>query len=178
MRELCYNKDMKKPLYKNYIATPIGQMMSISDAEFLYRLDFTDQKDFQGKIASLGAPLLEHPTPVSCQLEQELQEYFARQRKSFKLPLAVQGTEFQQKVWKKVEEIPFGQTRTYKEIAQELAQPQASIAVGAANAANRFAIVIPCHRLKKSSGQLAGYAGGLWRKEWLLVFEENTTYDE
>lgn len=102
MRELCYNKDMKKPLYKNYIATPIGQMMSISDAEFLYRLDFTDQKDFQGKIASLDAPLLEHPTPVSCQLEQELQEYFARQRKSFKLPLAVQGTEFQQKVWKKL----------------------------------------------------------------------------
>lgn len=93
---------MKKPLYKNYIATPIGQMMSISDAEFLYRLDFTDQKDFQGKIASLDAPLLEHPTPVSCQLEQELQEYFARQRKSFKLPLAVQGTEFQQKVWKKL----------------------------------------------------------------------------
>ena len=102
MRELCYNKDMKKPLYKNYIATPIGQMMSISDVEFLYRLDFTDQKDFQGKIASLDAPLLDHPTPVSCQLEVELQEYFARQRKSFKLPLAVQGTEFQQKVWKKL----------------------------------------------------------------------------
>ena len=178
MRELCYNKNMKKCLYKNYIDTPIGQMMSISDAEFLYRLDFTDQKDFQGKIAGFDAPLLEYPTPVSCQLEVELQEYFARQRKSFKLPLAVQGTEFQQKVWKKVEEIPFGQTRTYKEIAQELAQPQASIAVGAANATNRFAIVIPCHRLKKSSGQLAGYAGGLWRKEWLLDFEENTTYDE
>ena len=178
MRELCYNKNMKKCLYKNYIDTPIGQMISISDAQFLYRLGFTEHKNSQAKIARQNAIILEHPTPISCQLEEELQEYFARKRKSFKLPLAVQGTEFQQKVWKKVEEIPFGQTRTYKEIAQGLAHPQASIAVGAANAANPFAIVIPCHRLKKSSGQLAGYAGGLWRKEWLLDFEENNTYVE
>ncbi|NHI76649.1 methylated-DNA--[protein]-cysteine S-methyltransferase [Lactococcus petauri] len=169
---------MKKCLYKNYIDTPIGQMISISDAQFLYRLDFTEHKNLQAKIARLNAIILEHPTPISCQLEEELQEYFARKRKSFKLPLAVQGTEFQQKVWKKVEEIPFGQTRTYKEIAQGLAHLQASIAVGAANAANPFAIVIPCHRLKKSSGQLAGYTGGLWRKEWLLDFEENNTYVE
>lgn len=169
---------MKKRLYKNYIDTPIGQMISISDAQFLYRLDFTEHKNLQAKIARLNAIILEHPTPISCQLEGELQEYFARKRKSFKLPLAVQGTEFQQKVWKKVEEIPFGQTRTYKEIAQGLAHPQASIAVGAANAVNPFAIVIPCHRLKKSSGQLAGYAGGRWRKEWLLDFEENNTYVE
>ena len=178
MRELCYNKDMNKRLYKNYIDTPIGQMISISDAQFLHRLGFTEHKNLQAKIARLNAIILEHPTPISCQLEEELQEYFARKRKSFKFPLAVQGTEFQQKVWKKVEDIPFGQTRTYKEIAQGLAHPQASIAVGAANAANPFAIVIPCHRLKKSSGQLAGYAGGLWRKEWLLDFEENNTYVE
>lgn len=117
MRELCYNKDMKKRLYKNYIDTPIGQMISISDAHFLYRLDFTEHKNLQAKIARLNAIILEHPTPISCQLEEELQEYFARKRKSFKFPLAVQGTEFQQKVWKKVEDIPFGQTRTYKEIA-------------------------------------------------------------
>ena len=115
---------MKKRLYKNYIDTPIGQMISISDAQFLHRLGFTEHKNLQAKIARLNAIILEHPTPISCQLEEELQEYFARKRKSFKFPLAVQGTEFQQKVWKKVEDIPFGQTRTYKEIAQGLAQSQ------------------------------------------------------
>lgn len=175
---LCYNNVMKKILYKSYIDTPIGQMLSISDAQFLYRLDFIETEAFKRKLEKLDVSLLEHPTAVSCQVEEELQEYFDKKRKSFKLPLATQGTEFQQKVWREVEKIPFGQTRTYKEIAQDLVQPQASIAVGAANAANRFAIVIPCHRLKKSSGQLAGYAWGLWRKEWLLNFEEENTYDE
>lgn len=92
---------MKKRLYKNYIDTPIGQMISISDVQFLYSLDFTEHKNSQANIARQNAIILEHPTPISCQLEEELQEYFARKRKSFKLPLAVQGTEFQQKVWKK-----------------------------------------------------------------------------
>ena len=114
MRELCYNKNMKKCLYKNYIDTPIGQMISISDAQFLYRLDFTEHKNLQAKIARLNAIILEHPTPISCQLEEELQEYFARKRKSFKLPLAVQGTEFQQKVWKKLKRFRLGKQEPIK----------------------------------------------------------------
>lgn len=139
MRELCYNKDMKKPLYKNYIATPIGQMMSISDAEFLYRLDFTDQKDFQGKIASLDAPLLEHPTPLSVERNtkgQITQVFFDDQHEKTTYEdlnenqnfVLTTGTPFQQ-------------------------------AVGQALARNPLPVVLPCHRVTRKDGSLGGFMG-------------------
>ena len=101
----------------------------------------------------------------------QLQEYFQGQRQSFTLPLAPPGTPFQQRVWQALQHIPFGTTLTYRDLAQRLGMPQAARAVGHANGRNPVAIVIPCHRLIGSDGQLRGYAGGLDRKRRLLQHE-------
>lgn len=103
---------------------------------------------------------------------RQLQEYFAGQRQSFDLPLAPQGTEFQQKVWEILKTIPYGETRSYKQVAEAIQQPNASRAVGMANNKNPIPIVIPCHRVIGSNGALIGYAGGLERKKRLLQLEK------
>jgi methylated-DNA-[protein]-cysteine S-methyltransferase len=101
----------------------------------------------------------------------QLQEYFQGQRQAFSLPLAPPGTPFQQRVWQELQRIPFGTTLTYRELAQRLGMPQAARAVGHANGRNPLAIVIPCHRLIGSDGQLRGYAGGIALKQRLLQHE-------
>lgn len=103
---------------------------------------------------------------------RQLQEYFAGQRQSFDLPLAPQGTKFQQKVWEILKTIPYGETRSYKQVAEAIQQPNASRAVGMANNKNPIPIVIPCHRVIGSNGALIGYAGGLERKNRLLQLEK------
>ncbi len=102
---------------------------------------------------------------------QQLNEYFARKRKQFDLDLQSHGTPFQQVVWKALQEIPFGETRTYGEIAASIGNPKAARAVGLANNKNPIPILIPCHRVIGANGQLTGYAGGLKRKEYLLTLE-------
>lgn len=111
------------------------------------------------------------PNPHTRRSQQQLAEYFAGQRQSFDLPLAPQGTPFQQRVWQALLSIPFGRTASYAEIATSLDDPKAVRAVGAANGRNPLAIVVPCHRVIGSDGSLTGYAGGLDRKRWLLAFE-------
>jgi methylated-DNA-[protein]-cysteine S-methyltransferase len=101
----------------------------------------------------------------------QLGEYLAGQRTAFSLPLAPRGSAFQQRVWRALAEIPFGATWTYAELARAIAQPAASRAVGAANARNPLAIIVPCHRVIGASGALTGYAGGLAAKRWLLAHE-------
>ena len=103
--------------------------------------------------------------------ERQLAEYFEGDRKTFSLPLAFVGTPFQQSVWRALLKIPFGETRTYGEIARALGQPTASRAVGAANGKNPISIVAPCHRVIGSSGKLTGFAGGLKAKAFLLRLE-------
>ena len=112
-----------------------------------------------------------HHHPVLLQAERQLSEYFAGQRTSFDLPLDFAGTEFQQKVWKVLLEIPFGETRTYGQIARQLGKPNAMRAVGAANGRNPISIVAPCHRVIGADGGLTGFAGGLRVKEYLLGME-------
>ncbi|MEZ5083457.1 MAG: methylated-DNA--[protein]-cysteine S-methyltransferase [Bacteroidales bacterium] len=102
----------------------------------------------------------------------QLDEYFAGKRKTFDLPLDLQGSEFQLSVWKVLLGIPFGKTKSYKEIAKKLKNPKLIRAVGKANAKNPVSIIVPCHRVIGSNGSLTGYAGGLWRKKWLLEHEE------
>jgi methylated-DNA-[protein]-cysteine S-methyltransferase len=102
---------------------------------------------------------------------KQLDEYFQRTRKTFSLKLIPEGTEFQQQVWQELLKIPYGETVTYQDIAVALRNPNASQAVGNANAKNPIAIIIPCHRVIGNDGKLTGYAGGLWRKEWLLKHE-------
>lgn len=103
--------------------------------------------------------------------ERELQEYFARQRRQFDLPLAPQGTPFQQRVWQALRQIPYGQTASYKQIAQTIGHPTACRAVGGANNKNPLPIFIPCHRVIGAGGSLTGYAGGLDLKQGLLALE-------
>lgn len=104
---------------------------------------------------------------------QQLSEYFAKARRQFELPLAPEGSAFQQQVWQSLQQIEFGQTCSYADIADAIANPKAVRAVGAANGRNPLAIVIPCHRVVGQNGSMTGYAGGLSRKVWLLQHEKS-----
>lgn len=112
------------------------------------------------------------PKPVHLAITQ-LQEYFNGQRQHFEFTLTPKGTDFQQRVWKELLTIPFGQTRSYLALSRQLGDEKAIRAVAAANGKNPLWIVVPCHRIIGSSGDLVGYAGGLWRKKWLLEHEQN-----
>jgi O-6-methylguanine DNA methyltransferase len=106
-----------------------------------------------------------------CQALDQLQRYFAGEPVQFSCPLDLRGTPFQVSVWKELFRIPYGQTRTYAEIASAIGAPRAVRAVGAANGANPVAVIVPCHRVIGSNGTLTGYGGGLGMKEWLLTLE-------
>ena len=110
-------------------------------------------------------------TPLLLEAKRQLEEYFAGLRAAFSLPLAPEGTDFQKAVWRELENIPYGETRTYGQIARALGNPKASRAVGMANHKNPVAIMIPCHRVIGADGSLTGYAGGLDIKETLLRLE-------
>jgi methylated-DNA-[protein]-cysteine S-methyltransferase len=103
----------------------------------------------------------------------QLDEYFLGKRKNFDLPLSLHGTTFQLAVWKQLETIPYGKTKTYKDIAIGVGNEKAVRAVGLTNGRNPIAIVVPCHRVIGSNGKMVGYASGVWRKEWLLAHERN-----
>lgn len=143
------------------VKTPIGQVLIDGDPA-LRELRFLDD---------------EHDTPPDVQTPATVQlgEYFDGSRTEFELELDLEGTEFQLAVWREVEKIPYGETRTYLEIATALGDPNLTRAVGAANGANPVAIVIPCHRVIGADGSLTGYAGGLHRKRWLLELESAQT---
>lgn len=112
--------------------------------------------------------------PVLREARRQLEEYFAGSRRDFDLPLGASGTPFQQQVWRALGTIPFGQTASYSDVARLIGRPRAVRAVGAANGRNPLAIVVPCHRVIGSDGQLTGYAGGLEVKCWLLAHEGGT----
>ena len=105
------------------------------------------------------------------QLSQQLEQYFSGKRKEFDIPLVLSGTEFQKKVWAELRNIPYGTTRSYKEQAENIGAPKAVRAVAKANGDNRLAILLPCHRVVGVHGELTGYGGGLWRKQFLLKHE-------
>jgi AraC family transcriptional regulator of adaptative response/methylated-DNA-[protein]-cysteine methyltransferase len=104
-------------------------------------------------------------------LNAQLEEYFSGDRKEFDLPLVLPGTPFQQKVWAGLQAIPYGSTRSYKGQAEVIGHPNAVRAVAKANGDNRVAILIPCHRVTGANGELVGYGGGVWRKQYLLKLE-------
>ena len=110
-------------------------------------------------------------SPIITSAVQQLDEYFAGQRTRFDLPLDLQGTDFQKQVWTQLLTVPYGRTVSYQFIADAIGNPKAVRAVGAANGQNPISVIVPCHRIIGSNGQLVGYGGGLWRKEWLLKHE-------
>lgn len=133
----------------------------------------------EGKITHLFlsgfAPVktAEKETELLRRAKKQLDEYFASSRKEFTLPLAPAGTEFQQTVWRALQTIPYGETRSYGQIAAQIGNPKASRAVGHANNRNPIAILIPCHRVLGANGALVGYAGGLPVKKKLLKLEQD-----
>ena len=148
---------------KKIYNSPVGRLLVELENGFLVRLDFADGIPAEGKNGNESALLAK----VSMQLD----EYFRGARKNFDLPLNPAGTEFQRKVWDALLAIPYGETRTYREIAEAAGCPKGFRAVGMANNKNPIAIIIPCHRVIGSNGKLVGYAGGLGRKEALLALE-------
>lgn len=163
-------------IYRKTIQTPLGEMVACAIEQGICLLEFTDRKNFEKQFISLSKALkaeIEEGDHVHFkQLEEELKEYFEGKRQTFDVPLYITGTEFQEKVWQLLREIPMGETRTYKQQSEFLGNPKAIRAVGTANGINKIAILIPCHRVIGSSGELVGYAGGIWRKQKLLELEK------
>lgn len=114
----------------------------------------------------------EKETELLQEAHQQLKEYFSGKRKTFDLPIHLEGTEFQKKVWAALQTIPYGETRTYGEIAEQIGNPKASRAVGGANHNNPIMIVVPCHRVIGANGSLVGFGGGLDMKKYLLELEK------
>ncbi|MGL6225357.1 MAG: methylated-DNA--[protein]-cysteine S-methyltransferase [Thermoguttaceae bacterium] len=121
---------------------------------------------------TVSSPMIERRTDLLKRAVQELEEYFGGKRRLFDLPLAPSGTPFMQKVWNQLIQVPFGQTATYRDIAEQIGNPKAVRAVGGANHRNPIPIFIPCHRIIGTNGKLIGYAGGLGIKKYLLDLEQ------
>ncbi|MDQ7013621.1 MAG: methylated-DNA--[protein]-cysteine S-methyltransferase [Planctomycetota bacterium] len=159
--------------------SPVGPLAAIvvdrEGAETLAALEFAEGPRFAREERELCAALDAEPEdarlPLHDEVERQLSAYFAGQLTEFTLPLETPGTEFQQRVWGALLEIPFGTTCSYGRLAERIGSPGAQRAVGAANGANRVSIVVPCHRVIESGGGLRGYGGGLERKRFLLQLE-------
>ncbi|EKB48273.1 bifunctional transcriptional activator/DNA repair enzyme AdaA [Cecembia lonarensis] len=158
------------------IETPLGTMLACATNQGICLLEFTDRKMLETELKSiaklLNATIIQGNNKHFELLEKQLDEYFAGQRMTFDIPLHTPGTVFQNKVWAALQSIPYGQTISYKEQAIAIESPESVRAVANANGMNRISILIPCHRVIGSDGQLTGYGGGLWRKKYLLELEE------
>lgn len=158
-----------------WIETPIGPMVAGTTERAVCLLEFTDRRMMEAQLETLRrrfkAPVLPGEGPLLEQLQRELSEYFAGARRAFTVPLDYPGSDFQRLVWDALLRIPYGETRSYAQLARELGKPGAARAVGHANGLNRIAIVIPCHRVVNANGDPGGYGGGLWRKLRLLETE-------
>lgn len=162
-------------LLAKWIESPLGAILALADDDGLYVFDWVDRRGLEREIVRLRARTKFVIVPGSHRLldqaAREIDEYFSGARKTFSLPLAPRGTEFQRRVWDELLKIPAGETRSYGEIARFIGEPNAVRAVARANGDNFRGIVIPCHRVIGSDGSLTGYGGGLARKQWLLDHE-------
>jgi len=152
--------------YSN-LETPIGTLMIVGDHDAIHRIDFPKN----GRASKPAAEWSESSRGAVSDALRQLKEYFAGKRTDFDLPLAPAGTDFQRAVWRRLQEIPYGETISYGELAKRIGNPKASRAVGAANGQNPIPIVIPCHRVIGANGTLTGFGGGLPIKEALLTLE-------
>ncbi|MBU0928463.1 MAG: methylated-DNA--[protein]-cysteine S-methyltransferase [Spirochaetes bacterium] len=152
-------------------------MLAGADSAALRFLDFFDRRAISAQIAALrrtsAKPIAPGDCPVIESLRAELAAYFSGTLRAFSTPALAPGTPFQSLVWEALRGIPYGETRSYGDIARLIGSPGASRAVGAANGINRVAIVIPCHRVVNGNGTLGGYGGGLERKQALLQLERS-----
>jgi methylated-DNA-[protein]-cysteine S-methyltransferase len=158
-------------IYSTYYASPLGSIQiscndtCITKVHFLHKEETPLVRDMQTKTP-----------PVLQQCLDELIEYFQGQRKKFEVPVQQEGTDFQQRVWNELLNIPFGKTISYLTLSKRLGDPKAIRAAASTNGKNNIAIIVPCHRVIGSNNDMVGYASGIWRKKWLLEMEAKITW--
>jgi len=155
----------KTELVSTYYHSPVGLIRISGNDQYITEIHFIDN------IAKPPIDRKKQMPQMVIQCIEELIQYFHGQRKNFEIPINQGGTEFQQRVWNELSAIPFGKTISYLELSRRLGDSKAIRAAAAANGRNNVAIVVPCHRVIGSNNSLVGYAGGLWRKKWLLEHE-------
>lgn len=164
-------------LYYGETTSPVGPITMISDGTKAVRMEYGSFAEIEAKMYKwakrfISSPVFIHKPEKVKHIIAELEDYFQGERTSFSFDFDFYGTPFQQKVWQALyEKIPYGQTRSYKEIAREIGKPKAVRAIGGAVNKNPFSIVVPCHRVIGANGKMVGYGGGLDKKEFLLAHE-------
>lgn len=156
-----------------WLETALGPMLAVSDERALLMLEFLERRHLEDAVTRLARTAAIVPgrsAPIDS-IEQELGEYFAGRLETFRTPIRLSGTEFQMRVWRELLKIPAGRTISYLELARAVGNPKGFRAVAQANGANPLAVIVPCHRVINTSGELGGYGGGLPRKRWLLEHE-------
>lgn len=153
-----------------YYDFPIGTLAIAENGDGITNIFFKNDK--------LPKDFSEYKTPLLQKASEQLREYFNGKRKIFELPVSLHGTEFQLADWKALQAIPYGETRSYKQIAEEIGNPKSCRAVGMANNRNPVMIVVPCHRVIGQDGSMVGYAGGLGVKKYLLDLEKRNSYEK
>lgn len=160
---------MSTLLYERSVASPVGMVRLVADDQSLRALYFSDHRH----AVPFEARTVDSPHPLLDWAQRELEEYFRGERLTFSVPLPRLGTPFQQRVWEALKTIPFGQSRSYGQLAAMTGSPRAVRAVGSANGRNPVSIFVPCHRVIGSDGKLTGYGGGMPVKQWLLEHERS-----
>lgn len=160
-----------------WLESPIGPLVVGATNEGVCLLEFTDRRMLETQFATLrrrfDCAIVPGENQHLDQLRDELADYFEGKLREFSVPLVYPGTPFERRVWDGLLRIPYGETRSYDDLARAIGCPNGPRAVGGANGRNRIAIVIPCHRVVNKSGELGGYGGGLWRKRFLLDLEQS-----
>jgi len=156
----------ERTTYYTYLDSPIGQIFVAGDGEVVARISFTTGH----QVRHPEPGWVDDAVPLRAATEQ-LEQYFAGERRRFDLRLAMEGTAFQKRAWEVLLTIPYGKTWSYGQVAEALGSPGAARAVGRANATNHLPLVVPCHRVVGADGTLTGFGGGLSAKQWLLRFE-------
>jgi O-6-methylguanine DNA methyltransferase len=153
--------------YITEIETPVGMMIAGASEAGISILEFKDKKRI-----NTGSDYIKSGNVHLIKLTKELREYFSGKRKQFTVPLDTDGTSFQKEVWHALTSIPYGSTISYYSLSEALGNPLSVRAIASANARNPVSVIIPCHRVIGGNGNLTGYAGGLWRKKWLIEHEK------
>jgi len=153
------------PTFEHIYSSPIGRIKIVADANCIQALTFIDDTEHLSITEGVESPSVIH------QCIEELIGYFNGSRTQFTVPIHQSGTDFQQKVWKELYEVPYAKTMSYAELAKKLGDPKVIRAAASANGKNKIAIIVPCHRIIGSDSNLTGYAWGLAKKKWLLQHE-------
>lgn len=169
----AFDRDVLKVAW---IDTPLGSMITVADNRALHLLEFVDRRGLEREIERLrqktGMGIIPGHTRITHSIEAEIRAYFAGTLREFNISLAYAGSDFQKTVWMALQKIPYGETCSYADLARSLGQPKAFRAVARANGSNQLALIIPCHRIVNTNGELGGYSGGRARKTWLIEHEK------